>query len=71
MEIRFYKTYSTGHRLEFCFFNNSLQPAISKDIPLDKQPCEEMKKDEDYFKDKSYSETLPKEFEQRGFSKNV
>ena len=70
MEVRFYKTYSTGHRLELSFLTNSSPPEIAKDIP-DIQPCEEIKKDEDYFKDKLYSETLLEKLERRGFSEDV
>ena len=70
MEIRFYKAYSTGHRLELCFLNNSLPPTMAKDMP-EMQPSEEMNKDEDYFKNKAYNETLLEELEQRGFSKDV
>ena len=72
MEKRFCKIYPNNDRLEVSFLTDlSGLPAIAKDITPDRQPHEEMKRDEEYFKDKLYSEKVLKELKQKGFSEDV
>ena len=72
MEKRFYKTYPNNDRLEISFLANLAKlPVIAKDTTPDRQTSEEMKRDEEYFKDRVYSEKVLKELKQKGFSEDV
>lgn len=69
MEKRFYKTYSDNNRLEISFLAGL--PIMAEDIPLDRPPNEEMKRDKNHFEGKKYNTNLLTELKQGGFSEDV